>query len=278
MVYRRCVLHGGWANAQLVIPSSVLVLRLIDRTYRTNIDYHYKAIPIMVRINRQKTRKATRKVRMLPSGRRDIVHNPERMPLSGNCFGYPERLVTKLRYSAMEGLLMTSTSGSVAKYFFSTNSIFDPDRTGTGHQPLYRDSYAAVYDHYAVLKSEIVVRYINTSASYFNCGLVIEDDNAGSSVIDTISEQNMSTTNFMTPLTGSRSELTLRKRWNAENKLNIDPYTSELYKTDFVSNPQEEQFFTLWCNDAGGGTNSLLFHAEIVYTVLFTELQTPTQS
>jgi hypothetical protein len=210
---------------------------------------------------------------------RDAPHNPARMRLTRGVFGFPKRLITQLRYAAYEGLVLTSTAGSVNKYFFSTNSIFDPDRTSTGHQPLYRDTYAAIYNQYAVVKSTIKVRFMNyNTALYWNAGLVIEDDNAGSSVLDTIGEQNTSMGTLLGPISSSKSTADMTYTWQCERDLNIDPYTSELYKTPVASNPNEEQFFCIWGNDAGSGTSLLAFQAEITYDVLFSELTTPTQS
>ena len=47
---------------------------------------------------------------------------------------------------------------------FRGNSCFDPDYTGTGHQPRYFDQYAAVYQKYKVTASSCKVEMINFSA------------------------------------------------------------------------------------------------------------------
>jgi hypothetical protein len=194
-------------------------------------------------------------------------------------YGFPERLVTKLKYAAYESLFLSSTTGSLNKYFFSCNSTFDPDRTGTGHQPLYRDTYAGIYNQYAVISSEIVVRYVNTNASaYWSAGLVLEDDTSGTSTIDTIAEQSTSMGTLIGPLSSSRSWVEMRRKFDCVRDLNIDPYTSELYKTANGSNPTEEMFFCLWGNDTGLGTSNLIFQVEIIYEVLYSELTTPSQS
>lgn len=46
-------------------------------------------------------------------------------------------------------------------YQFSSNGLFDPDITGTGHQPMYFDNYSAVYKRYRVVKSAITVTVVN---------------------------------------------------------------------------------------------------------------------
>ena len=47
--------------------------------------------------------------------------------------------------------------------FFRMNSIFDPDQTGTGHQPIMRDLWASQYDYYAVLQCDYTMRFYNAS-------------------------------------------------------------------------------------------------------------------
>lgn len=47
---------------------------------------------------------------------------------------------------------------------FRTNSIYDPDFTGVGHQPLFRDMWASMYDYYTVLSCEYTIRMYNACA------------------------------------------------------------------------------------------------------------------
>lgn len=49
----------------------------------------------------------------------------------------------------------------VALNQFKINSIFDPDLTGTGVQPLGRDTWAAIYDYYKVLETNIQYEVID---------------------------------------------------------------------------------------------------------------------
>lgn len=49
---------------------------------------------------------------------------------------------------------------------FRANSIFDPDATGTGHQPLSRDEYASLYENYTVLGAKCTATFIPNGYSY----------------------------------------------------------------------------------------------------------------
>lgn len=47
---------------------------------------------------------------------------------------------------------------------FRVDSIFDPDATGTGHQPILRDLWASQYDFYTVLACDYKIRLYNANA------------------------------------------------------------------------------------------------------------------
>lgn len=47
---------------------------------------------------------------------------------------------------------------------FKLNSIFDPDLTGSGNQPLGRDTYANIYDYYKVLETHVEVEIIDLTS------------------------------------------------------------------------------------------------------------------
>lgn len=78
-----------------------------------------------------------------------------------------------------------STGGVMGSHYFRLNSIFDPDKTGIGHQPLYHDQYAPFYNHYRVKKAVVRVSWnpLNNNDALCNyiAGARIQDDilNAG---------------------------------------------------------------------------------------------------
>jgi len=60
--------------------------------------------------------------------------------------GFPDRLTVTLKYSDVKTFSGTTPSAQL----WYMNSAFDPDGSGTGHQPSYFDRYAAVYGKYIV--------------------------------------------------------------------------------------------------------------------------------
>jgi len=78
-----------------------------------------------------------------------------------------ERTVVKLKYN--QQLL---SNGSTGDHVFNLNSIFDPDRTGTGHQPYGHDTYASLYNRYRVFKAKVYIEFAVSDANVYVVGLM----------------------------------------------------------------------------------------------------------
>lgn len=187
-------------------------------------------------------------------------------------------MLTRLRYVDTYGL--TSTSGSIGKQLFIINSTFDPDSTGVGHQPLYRDTYAAIYDQYAVVSAKIKVTFTsNSTTSPMICGASFDDDVTTSTSIYALMEQNTGKHLLLPNNSGSLSTKSLTFNWDCKRMLGIDPFASQTYKTAVGSNPTEQATFVVYAQPTDVVSTTVTgILVEIDYVVLFTELQTPTIS
>jgi hypothetical protein len=184
--------------------------------------------------------------------------------------------MAKLRYHDTETL--TSSSGAVGKYVYRWNSTYDPDVTGSGHQPMFRDTFAAIYDQYAVVRATATIKFINVSSTPMFVGVVTDDDASTSTTRDTLCEQTHGWHSLMPAQAGSLSTITHTASWDCVKYLGIDPFTSELYKTGVETDPTEQSTLTVWTLATDGTSQTVLCDVELVYTVLWTELATPSQS
>jgi hypothetical protein len=190
--------------------------------------------------------------------------------------GFPDKIIANLRYHDFRSI--SSTSGAVSNVGFMWNSTYDPDVTFAGHQPLYRDTLAAIYDQYAVISAKARIKFINTSTVPFYVGALTDDDTSISTNVDTLCEQTHGVHTILPPMTGSLSSHTFNLNWNCMKILGIDPFASESYKTLVGSNPTEQSLLFAWAATADASTASLYFDIEMEFEVLWTELSTPTQS
>jgi hypothetical protein len=72
----------------------------------------------------------------------------------------PDQTVTTLIYHTSMNL---SSLAGFSEYLFNLNSVFDPDRTGVGHQPGGFDQWAAFYGKYRVWSCKSIVTFSNSS-------------------------------------------------------------------------------------------------------------------
>jgi len=68
---------------------------------------------------------------------------------------FPPRTTRRLRYS--DDVSLSSSSGVVSSYVYAANDLYDPDRTGSGHQPMGFDQMMVFYNHFCVVRARIKV-------------------------------------------------------------------------------------------------------------------------
>ena len=105
-------------------------------------------------------------------------------------YGFPDKLVTTLKYSQM---INFTGSASPTAQVFAINSAFDPDFSGTGHQPSYYDKFTSVYARYFVSEACLDVTISNESATVpINYAVVYSDQNIGGNSVEELSEAQYS--------------------------------------------------------------------------------------
>lgn len=83
--------------------------------------------------------------------------------------------------------LNPAAGGLAAVHVFSANGLYDPDVSGTGHQPRGFDQLIALYDHYVVIAAKITWKFGTTNASVYDqvaCISVRDDTTTSSNMID----------------------------------------------------------------------------------------------
>lgn len=107
---------------------------------------------------------------------REVVPVLPGMSIKSLPMGFPPRMRGTIRYHdcvALAGGASTTTS-----YVVSANGVYDPDITGTGHQPLFFDPMMQIYNHYTVRGARIKVIANSTTGAIdgIRAGLMVSGD------------------------------------------------------------------------------------------------------
>jgi len=70
-----------------------------------------------------------------------------------------------MMYSTDVAIVLANTLANPGVYVLSLNGLYDPDATGSGHQPRGFDQLLALYDHYVVLEAKARISFANNSAA-----------------------------------------------------------------------------------------------------------------
>lgn len=224
------------------------------------------------RYARSRTARIKKRNRVLSTRRRYPRYRP--LALAGQPTG---GRTVRLRYT--DKVSLTTTAGVVGTYAFRANSIFDPDYTGTGHQPLGHDQWAIFYNHYRVLGSKITVT-MNTNGSFEGVmGILLDDDTTVPTKASTIIEHGRGRYKYIgdTWKTGS----TLSNKYSARKFHNVaDVKDVGRLRATFGTNPTEAAYYHVWFdtfdNTANPGEN--IFFVTIDYIVSMEEPKTIAES
>lgn len=186
------------------------------------------------------------------------------------------------RFKYCQQVSINPPIGGIGSYVFRANSLFDPDFTGTGHQPLGFDQMMAFYNHFVVLKSSIKAQYMPDSDRTqteghepLTFGIILSDDGLQASSagnVEHLLEQRSNTSDIKyggLPLNSKDSMTT--KYFNHRNFFTQSPEQS-IYRGSHIANPSEGAYFELWGASINGNDPSYhIFLVTIEFYALLTE-------
>lgn len=199
------------------------------------------------------------------AGSQDIVQVPRgQLPL---------RLRNTMRYSTSVGVTITNGLGS---HVFSCNGLYDPDITGTGHQPMYFDQLMALYDHYNVYGSKIEIVPQNVPSQGVTIAVVCDDDGSTHSATNFVSEYGHAVTRAFT--NGGGMIPPIVKKWSQKLEFGEGASLSSDLVGSSSANPTEQTYFCISCNDPTLTSFTLYLRVDIEYYTEWTELRTVSTS
>lgn len=198
----------------------------------------------------------------------------------------PNRFATKLRYA--ESFSINPPTGGVAgTYVFVANGLYDPNVTGTGHQPRGFDQFMTMYDHYTVIGSKITATFTSAgivgTSGPLTVGIALKDGTLTASNKNDYMEGRNVKSGVLLRAAGSDEahKITLSKSFSTKKFLGVShPLSSNVLRGSVSSNPIEDAYFHLFAQIMTGAVDSAPIEVQVVidYLTVFTEPKQPAQS
>lgn len=195
----------------------------------------------------------------------------------GKSMGFPKENIVRMRYC--QNVTLGSTTGILSYAQFRANSVYDPDYTSLGHQPMTFDLYATLYNHYQVLGSKMTATLLPNAdlSTPHVCGIYLSDDITTYTTWDAFQESGRSKPKPLQSIDKPAKAIagfSLKKFFTKS----VDNGDTGAFVTD---NPTEVAYYTLWVQPVDVTTSSsanIQAVVQIDYTVRFYEPKDIAQS
>lgn len=201
-------------------------------------------------------------------------------------FGIPDAIICKLRYCAE--ITLDPAASTIAYHTFSANGLYDPDLTGTGHQPYGFDQLMALYNNYEVLSSRVRATPVSTAAAdntpgYLTVMLTAEQSTPGSfTSIEHMLESNLKGKGvyvgggFANALGGSGNRAMATHNFNAKKYFGA---LDDDHEGTTAGNPTEQAYFQVcYSSIANNNPTSVTIFVTLDFTAKLTEPKLLAQS
>lgn len=191
--------------------------------------------------------------------------------------GFADTSVARLRY--VDHVVLDSAVNTIVHHNFRAASVYDPDQTGGGHQPMNYDIWEQNYNYYVVLSSRIRIKMLSIAVTdlipgYF--GILLSSDvdqvDSFSSILSLLESRGItykSYGSFVESVTPKGMHLT--KNYSAKK---FNHYKDIEDVSDLVAatgaNPLQNPYFIVWTSSINGNNpGAVTFQVQIDYMVKF---------
>ncbi|QBX89303.1 capsid protein [Apis mellifera virus-12] len=229
---------------------------------------------------RKLARKGLRKAAIMKARARTPLPKQKKFAVMGT--GLPQRVMVKHKYVTKYNT--TISESAITSVVIRANSLFDPEYALGGHQPMYFDQYAELYNHYTVIGSRITFTVVNTDAQeaqYAYFVVAYRDDNATlppGTTMEGIAEQTQGRRIVSVP-GGANNVYKTSLSFSAKKTFGGSVLGNPELRGSATANPNEDQYFILALRAAApttGGNVVISIHVE--YVAIWNELKDVAQS
>jgi len=160
-----------------------------------------------------------------------------------------------------------AVAGVMSVWTFQT-SIFDPDLTGTGHQPLWRDELNQLYSRYRVHGIKYRFNILNVTVQNMVVGAIVHAPQANSETnVQTMRERRGVKKFVVQPLHAGNTVITgYMPTGQPHGMSRKDFLADETFEADMTTSPATKSFLELYATSIEG-TGKLQAQVDLVYYV-----------
>lgn len=187
-------------------------------------------------------------------------------PLSSSLSFQPRWLSVKVRYS--DTITVTMAAASYSAYMFNTNSLYDPDRSGTGHQPRGYDQLTPLYNRYRVDNMSYTIEFGPSTADYTAVVGVVN----GSGTFSTVSDLAEATRTAARVVPYSGSSVKFRGRavnWRVLGRSRIAYHTDDTTGATNGASPAEVCILHIVTQNPSAGNVAVVYTVTLDYDAVF---------
>lgn len=191
---------------------------------------------------------------------------------------FPDRLRASLRY--YDTVNLAGGVPSPNAQVFLMNSLYDPDSTGTGHQPEGYDQLTAIYLKYLVVEFEYHLQIYNLATAPTKWAICMSETDISSRTVDQLAEQKYVDSGFIGRADGGDCLIQRSGRMKLSKLMGqriLDSDTS-MY-ANYNASPSDGAFFIIKVASLDGSSNANCYvHCEFIYHASFKDRNDPTAS
>lgn len=229
------------------------------------------------RFRRRPYPKQRRTRRRFAQSKTEALATRQKVSVPRGIFGFPDEFITTIRY--VDVYTLTSASNGIAKQYMRMNSLFDPDQTGTGHQPYYFDQFAALYNRYTVLGSKLTAEFSLLPSAIATAqpsgpaviGVIGDDSASTSTTVSTLLESNSCKHTLLGSQHGGPNIKTLTLTYSPSRELGLSP-DDDTVGALVTTNPSNQWYGLVWMAETGLSTaTSASVKVQMEYCVKFSQ-------
>ena len=230
--------------------------------------------------SRKKTRTATNRAKVAKRGRFAPGSRGYGAPRGTISMGLGFPMTMNIRHKYRETVFMTCTAGAMSNYLFSCNSLYDPNKTGTGHQPMYYDQLAAIYGYYTVIGSKMTMRLTHDAGSNSAVTVALsknEDATVTPTNVDGVIEAGWAKSKTLGE--SSTDPVQLSSSWSLYQRHRTADISNDQFRADINSSPTDQTFYQISLQPTDrASTNSYNVEVLIEYMAVWSDIKEIAQS